>query len=279
MSTERQNISLWKAHGLGNDYLVWESSVGVLNAERVKTICHRHTGVGSDGILEPHATSRADYGLKIWNPDGSVAEKSGNGLRIYAWWLYKHKNASRSFTMDTGNSVVKAWILGPELVKIDMGPPTFDSKMIPAVQELWGVPYLEWNIYAVGMGNPLCVVLFEHEDLDELPWRSWGSQLELDERFPSRTNVQFVRRLSSSRFELRIWERGAGETSASGSSSCAAFAVLRRLGLIEDEAVAQMPGGELNLSFEHGTIFLSGSVCEVGRMQLSFGMTEKIMSI
>ena len=277
MTTER--FQVWKAHGLGNDYLVWESPSCPLNGERAGLVCHRNIGAGGDGILEPSSTTRADYGLRIWNPDGSVAEKSGNGLRIYAWWLYTKKSASRSFSIDTGPDVVRATVLGDGLVKVEMGAPTFSPEQIPSRKEIWGEPWFGGLAYAVGMGNPHCVVLFEDQDLDALGWRTWGAQLERDSRFPNRANVQFVRPLSSSSFELRIWERGAGETLASGSSSCAVFAVLRRLGRVEDKVISKMQGGELELSMRDGIISLCGPVSEVGQIELSSAMSMKLMEL
>ena len=132
-------------------------------------------------------------------------------------------------------------------------------------------------MYAVGMGNPHCVVLFEDQDLDQLQWRTWGAQLEQDSRFPNRSNVQFVRTVSRDCFELRIWERGAGETLASGSSSCAVFAVLRSLERVEAKAKSKMQGGELELSVVGDSILLCGSVSEIGQMILSRNISDKIL--
>ena len=277
MSTER--FKLWKAHGLGNDYLVWENPHHRLNPERVKLVCHRNIGVGGDGILEPTATDRADYGLRIWNPDGSIAEKSGNGLRIYAWWLFKNKAAPRSFVIDTGSALARATVSNENQVEIDMGAPTFLPEHIPSTKVVWGLPWFGGLMYAVGMGNPHCVVLFEHQDLDQLQWRLWGAQLEVDARFPNRSNVQFVRVLSRSSFEMRIWERGAGETLASGSSSCAVFAVLRRLKRVDLNVQSKMQGGELKLSTRGDSILLSGSVSEVGQIILSSSLCAQVLRL
>ena len=123
-------MKVWKAHGLGNDYLVWEGDEGFLSAERVKTICHRHKGVGSDGILEPMGQNDGVYGVRIWNPDGSVAEKSGNGLRIFAWWLHYERGASSKFKIDTGFGVVDAKF-DAEMVSIGMGKALFENEDIP----------------------------------------------------------------------------------------------------------------------------------------------------
>ena len=262
-------MKLWKAHGLGNDYLVWEESAISLDARMVQKICHRTKGVGGDGILEPHSSSTAEYGVRIWNPDGSIAEKSGNGLRIFAHWLHTKKGAPIRFRIDTGACVVGAEILH-ESISIDMGRAYWESTEIPTNERIWKKPYQvgseDFLLYAVGVGNPHCVALFDaDQSLDELPWRVWGAHLECDLRFPNRTNVQFAAVRSRGDIEIRIWERGAGETSASGSSSCAVAAVAHRLGLVDGEITMHMTGGILQVSIdEQGEICLIGPVEEVG---------------
>jgi diaminopimelate epimerase len=268
MFEQNTNNSLWKAHGLGNDYLVWENQDKRLNSDKVRLICHRNLGVGSDGILEPVESTRANYGVTIWNPDGTVAEKSGNGLRIFAWWLFYKCQAPSSFSIDTGTEIVRAQICGFQKVRIDMGCPRFTPEKIPTTHLIWGETQYGGKMYAVGMGNPHCVVLFEKENLDQLPWAQWGAQLEQNKSFPNRTNVQFVRVMSKTRFELRVWERGAGVTLASGSSACAVFAVLNRLGLVGTSAVAVMPGGELELNYSGDSIQMMGPVCEIATIYL-----------
>jgi diaminopimelate epimerase len=281
MMSNIPQISLWKGHGLGNDYLVWEGPDNFLTPSRVSTLCHRHLGVGGDGILEPCFSEHVEYGVRIWNPDGSVAEKSGNGLRIFARWLRKKHAASLEFSIDTGASMVRARVDADEQISIDMGRPTFEPSTIPTTELLWGAPFEQGEIYTVGIGNPHCVVLFSAEvELDELPWRCWGAELECDERFPNRINVQFVEVLSRRAFRMRIWERGAGETQASGSSSCAVFAVLHRLGMIEACATAEMPGGELELSqAEDDSILLKGPVKEVGQISLSKSFIADLLKL
>ena len=188
-------MKLWKAHGLGNDYLVWEGDTDVLNEYLVRLICHRHTGIGGDGILEPRYTEENLYGVRIWNPDGSVAEKSGNGLRIFAHWLHYMQNAPERFFIDTGKCRVQAHILKNK-ISIEMGKPTFVPQEIPSREKIWNTPYSvperELNLYSMGIGNPHCVA-FLNEDLDTLNWREWGKQIESDALFPNRTNVQFAK--------------------------------------------------------------------------------------
>ena len=128
-----ERMQLWKAHGLGNDYLVWEGSANTLHARDVQKICHRTQGIGGDGILEPVQSQKSDFGVRIWNPDGSIAEKSGNGLRIFAHWLHYEKGAPSSFSIDTGFCVVQAHILAAEIA-IEMGIAYWNPADIPCTR-------------------------------------------------------------------------------------------------------------------------------------------------
>ena len=266
-------MHLWKAHGLGNDYLVWEGKAKELTSKRVQKICHRTQGVGSDGILEPCDSVVADFGVRIWNPDGSIAEKSGNGLRIFAHWLHYYKGAPKSFRIDTGSCIVQAHILETD-ISIDMGVAYWEPSEIPTSEKLWSIEHIFDSqsivLYAVGVGNPHCVSFFDtDQNLDTLPWKRWGEILECDSRFPNRTNVQFAKVLDRSNIEIRIWERGAGETSASGSSSCAVASVANKLGWVDGDITMHMPGGILSVQIDDaGDICLIGPVEEIGRTAL-----------
>lgn len=252
---------LFKAHGLGNDYLVLVEG-GPMTPERVRSLCDRHTGCGGDGILEPWTSAVADHGLRIWNPDGSLAEKSGNGLRIFAWWLSTWRGAGHAFTVGVHDpkggpdAVVTCDIDGTE-VTVDMGAATVGGVDVPFV-----VDGAELRAVLVDVGNPHCVI-FVDQDPDALPWRRWGELLEQHEAFPRRTNVQVARVLAADRVELRIWERGAGPTLASGSSSCAVAAAAVHTGRCDAGAITLvMPGG--TLSVEVGaTLRLKGPVAPV----------------
>ena len=268
-------MTLWKAHGLGNDYFVWEGQAP-LEPNMVRRICHRHRGVGADGILEPMASDRADRGVRIWNPDGSVAEKSGNGLRIFAWWHVVRRLGEATLTVDTGFDVVQCIVdKDARQVQVAMGKARFLPAQIPCTTPIWNEPYSvsggEIFLWSVGMGNPHCVSFFEpFLDLDSLDWRSWGAALEQDPRFPNRSNVQFARVLSPSVVDIRIWERGAGETTASGSSACAVAAVANKMGWVDSTVTVRMPGGELLVALsEEDDVVLTGPVVEIGTIELS----------
>jgi diaminopimelate epimerase len=240
----------------------------------VQRICHRQEGIGSDGILEVWASEKADLGVRIWNPDGSIAEKSGNGLRILAWWAHHRASFGTELSVDTGFDVVQCLVKPSEgLVKIEMGTATFIPEQIPCREKLWGtekqIGTRMLPLWAVSMGNPHCVSFFSADTgLDSLDWRVWGKELEVSPLFPNRTNVQFAKVLNRSRIEIRIWERGAGETSASGSSSCAVAAIARKMGWVDSLVTMVMPGGELSVEIMNDfQVILEGPVTEIGTME------------
>ena len=252
-------IPFAKGHGLGNDYLVIEETdlPGALTPEAIVRICDRNWGVGSDGILLRVPTGRADFGLRIFNPDGSEAEKSGNGLRIFAKYLRDHGHAKGDvFTVDTKGGIVECQCRTRDgrvsFVTVEMGRATFRPAEIPmtgAASEAVDVALTladggTVTATAVSVGNPHCVVFVERLDDDET--RRVGPLIERHPAFPNRTNVQFARVLGRDAIEIRIWERGAGYTLASGSSSCGAASAAVRTGRCDAGRVSvRMPGGEL----------------------------------
>jgi len=225
-------------------------------------------------VLEPADAGAQDYGVRIWNPDGSTAEKSGNGLRIYARWLEQERGAGPQFSIWTGSEAVQCDV-GPEQSTIEMGQARLQPHAVPVLADApivharWMVGTDAVHVTAVGMGNPHAVVLVDAaQDLDALPWRRWGAALETDPRFPNRTNVQVCRCLPEGGLEIRIWERGAGPTQASGSSACAstvAAVVNQRLG--PGRHTVHMPGGLLFVTVDPELrVRLEGPVQVVGRV-------------
>lgn len=249
-----------KYHALGNDYLVVrpEHLAGELTVETIVRICHRNYGLGSDGILlGPLESDSCDFGLRILNPDGSEAEKSGNGLRIFARFLWDEGLVKEApFTVETLGGTVTCEVKDSgQSVRVEMGKVSFQSEEIPvtgAAREVLNEEFFiagEKLIYcAATVGNPHCVVLVDHPT-SELA-HQLGPKLEVDSHFPARTNVQFMRVLDRNRIQIEIWERGAGYTLASGSSSTAAAAIAHRLGLCDPEITVVMPGGQLEISFD-----------------------------
>jgi len=268
-----------KYHALGNDYIVIDPADvrDQLTGDKIRRICHRNYGVGSDGILYgPLAGSACDFGLQIFNPDGSEAEKSGNGLRIFARYLWDEGRVSGApFSVETlGGAVTCEVGSDGRQVKVEMGEVSFDSTVIPVagkprevLNEEIEVAGRVFKFCAATVGNPHCVIL--NEDPTSENARRYGPLIETEPRFPNRTNVQFMSVQDRRNIQIEIWERGAGYTLASGSSSTAAAAVARRLDLCGPDITVHMPGGSLRIQFKNGFFAtMTGPVTKIcdGRM-------------
>ncbi len=280
-----------KSHGLGNDYVVLNQNETEfkLTKEAIIKICDVHYGLGSDGILLKVPSFVADFGLRILNPDGSEAEKSGNGLRIFAKYLYDYKFAkSKIFTIETPGGLVRAEITEErnskaQVVKVDMGKAVFSSPKIPVISEnpecldeTLHLEYKDYQINCVSVGNPHCVII--KDELDEKELKTFGSQIEHHSMFPNRINVQFAKVVSKNEVEAMIWERGAGWTLASGSSSCAVAAVMVKKGLTNQELTVKMPGGSLKIEIdEMWNIKMTGEVREIASGTLSRELVESLV--
>ncbi len=264
-----------KYHGLGNDYLVVEpETVGRdLTRDEIRLVCHRHYGPGSDGILwGPLPAAGGDFAVRIFNPDGSEAEKSGNGLRIFGRHLFERGLVGTDpFVVATLGGAVRCRVHpGGGSVDVAMGRVSFDSTRIPVtgpprevIDEPIEVLGRTYRFTAATIGNPHCVLVLDAISADLA--RTAGPVIETDPRFPNRTNVQFVKVLGRGEIELEIWERGAGYTLASGSSSSAAAAVARRLGHCDREITVRMPGGALAITVSDDfAVDMTGPVVKVG---------------
>lgn len=263
-----------KYHGLGNDYLVLDAAdlpPGFCPA-MIRRICDRHFGIGSDGILvRGQDSADGAFHLRIFNPDGSEAEKSGNGLRIFARYLWDGGLAGdEPFPVNTLGGRAQCQVLeAGRLVTVEMGRASFNSEDIPVagparqvLRESIVVAGESLEYSAVTVGNPHCVLV--RQQISEQEACRLGPLLERDPRFPNRTNVQFVHVRDAGNIEILIWERGAGYTLASGSSSCAAAAVCRRLGLCGSDIQVHMPGGVLRIQIgDTFDIRMTGPVVKV----------------
>jgi diaminopimelate epimerase len=269
-----------KYHALGNDYIVLDPadypSWTRPSEAQVRVICHRNFGVGSDGILwGPLPSKRADFGLRIFNPDGSEAEKSGNGLRIFSRYLLDQKRAKApSFTLETPGGVVQSAVKEGGLITIAMGKVSFDSRAIPVagparevIGESLEAQGRRFTFCAATIGNPHCVIPVD--DLSPEVARRYGPAIEVHPLFPNRTNVQFLRVIDRSTIQIEIWERGAGYTLASGTSSSAAAAVAHRLGLVDRSVAVRMPGGTIAIEIGDGfSIQMTGTVNKVAEGEM-----------
>lgn len=266
-----------KFHGFGNDYLVFEAEqlqeVGSLN-DFARRVCDRHYGAGADGIalVQKSASRDADFSVRIFNVDGSEAGLSGNGTRAAVAYLYY-------LGLWTGDELRLATRAGVKLYRLleglgeghywfasELGQPRFDSASVPVLtdgprESVKDYPFdVEGETVkatALLMGNPMCCVFVD--DFDCLDWRRLGRALEVHRQFPERANVVFVRVHDRRNIELRIWERGVGETSASGTCSCAAVVASVINGQTERRVSVSMPGGSIEIEWrEDGEVLLTG---------------------
>lgn len=272
-------IAFKKYHALGNDYLVLDPKdcPDLPSEEAMEVICHRNFGLGSDGILYgPLPSEKADFKLRILNSDGSEAEKSGNGIRIFSRYLWDCGLVTKeAFTLETLGGIVTCKIFDPnELIEVEMGKVSFHSDHIPVSVEgearevinediiIDDVPY---KYCAATIGNPHCVLPLNQVSYEMA--NRLGPILENYKIFPNRTNVQFLKVLDRNNIQIEIWERGSGYTLASGSSSSAAAAVAHKLGACDEDITVHMPGGEIKITIgDDYAITMSGPVTFVGDM-------------
>jgi diaminopimelate epimerase len=270
-------MRFFKYHALGNDYIVlnpadfptWKPAPSV---EQIRVVCHRNFGVGSDGILwGPLPSEKSQFGLRIFNPDGSEAEKSGNGLRIFSRFLWDQKLATQpEFTVETPGGHVKSIIKdNGKLITVEMGKVNFESAKIPVsgpsrevINEKIKIRDREFTFSAATIGNPHCVIPLDTISPDLAT--TYGPDLEVHPNFPRKTNVQFLKVIDRNNIQIEIWERGAGYTLASGSSSSASAAVAHRLGLVDRSVTVHMPGGQIGIEIGDGfSIMMTGTVNKV----------------
>jgi len=249
-----------KWHGLGNDYLLVErAELDVpLTPERVRRICDYHFGVGSDGILEVVSANGAEAEVVIWNPDGSTAELSGNGTRIAARWLAR-RSGEEAVRVRVGPREVAARLRGRD-VELDVGEVEVDE---PETIDVAGE---EVELTAVSVGNPHAVI---RREPDRHEVRRLGPLVENHDRFPKRTNVQLVRVDGPHELTVGVWERGAGETLSSGTSSVAAAAAGVARGWCESPVTVHLVGGDLQVELADGRAVLTGPAEEICRIELA----------
>lgn len=251
-------IGLTKYEGLGNDYLVLDLPARLEEiVEILPKLCDRHKGLGSDGLL---AFDPKTLTVRIFNPDRSEAQKSGNGLRIAAAHAVLEHGAGERFELRTPGGPNQVRILarnGPEVVsEVDIGRPSFRAADLPAAFDgepdrvHLDTPAGSIEAMLVSVGNPHCVVFGEPVTKERC--LELGPHLERHPAFPERTNVQLFEALDRGHLRVEIWERGAGYTLASGTSASAVAAACMRAGLVDDHVIVKMPGGDLAIRREKG---------------------------
>ena len=271
-----------KYHGLGNDYLVFDETKNnkKLTVDEIKKVCNRNFGFGSDGILVGPIIDGDTIGMKIYNPDGSEAEKSGNGVRIFAKYLKDNGYVTKNeFTLSTlgGDVQVKFNNKRGTNTTVSMGKLSFDRDEIGCIntpKEIVDVPMIfngtEYKATCVTLGNPHCII-----PLDEINKElacNIGKYAVEAEYFPNKINMQIIKVIDRRNIDIEIYERGAGYTLASGSSSCAAAGAAYKLGLVDNDVMVHMPGGTLEIKIdEEWNVSMTGSVSYIGEMVLFDG--------
>jgi diaminopimelate epimerase len=262
-------------HGLGNDYIVIDNRKGEISGKQAaslaKRLCERRFSVGADGLLLVSNSKVADAKMRIFNADGSEAEMCGNGIRCFAKYCYENSIVVKpKFTVETlsGIKQVSLVLKGKEVaaVKVDMGAPNWERSSLPMVgkgtciNEDLDVDGEHFKVTCLSMGNPHCVIFVDCVDC--FPVEEIGSKIENHKAFPNRTNVVFVEVLSKNELNVRVWERGCGETLACGTGTCAAVAAANKLGLVGNKVTVHMLGGDLQVEVAE-TLFLSGAAEKV----------------
>ena len=268
-------IPFVKTQAVGNDFLVVEGvllrKLGIpeqLYPDLARQICHRHTGVGADGLelvfpRGPDSPPEVDVAIRIFNSDGSEAEISGNGTRCVAAWLIDAKGGRETLHIATKAGVKKLRLTGRDgdcfFLEMSMGRPIYEEEDVGCLLETQSGTH---TVTVVNVGNPQCALMLESLDLD---WRALGREIETHPRFPDRTNVSFVRVLDRNTIDVRFWERGAGETASSGSGSTGATVAAILSGNVESPVKVVTTAGDMNLRWEDEGVILEGPAVIVAR--------------
>lgn len=288
--TPRVDFSKWQA--LGNDYIIIDARdlPFKLTGPRATLLCDRHFGIGADGVLIWKESIKADFKLEIFNPDGSRAEMCGNGVRILGRYLvdWSYAGRKRKLEIETGAGLISVSVKRDGMVRVKMGLAVLGG---PGIKGYAGVPgesealgawleagSSEHQFTFVDMGNPHCVI--EVDDLDDIGLELLGPEIENHALFPNRTNVEFMNVLGDSEVEMRVWERGVGETSACGTGACAvAVAAIRSRGVVSPVTV-HLPGGDLVIEVdEEMAVVMTGPAEEVYSGTISDELIKKLKEL
>lgn len=267
------NIKFTKMHGCGNDYVYINGFEEKIDEAKkpsvVQRLSDRHFGIGSDGVIFINPSEIADFEMEMWNADGTRAEMCGNGIRSVAKYVYDKKMTTKEEITIESMGKIKYITIFPkdgeaELIKVDMGEPILKSELIPVISDknetiddIIDIHGEEYRITCVSMGNPHAVVF---EDPDTLDIDKIGPLFENHERFPKRTNTEFVKVQDKNNVKMRVWERGTGETLACGTGCCATAVACILNGFTDNKVTVHVLGGDINIEWNRETnrIFMTG---------------------
>lgn len=277
-----------KMEGLGNDFIILDDRDGKIEqyksySDLAKQLCSRHFGIGADGIILILDSIDHDIKFRIYNSDGSQAQMCGNGMRCFAKYIYENKIVShKKIRVDT-----KAGTIIPEViadnndhiqsVRVDMGEPVLSCRDIPfeshnekSIDEPLTIKDKTYHITTISMGNPHAVLFVD--DVEKADVKTIGQLIETHDRFPEKTNVEFVEVINKGELKMKVWERGAGITLACGTGACAALVAANLTGRVENSAIVHLAGGDLDIHWDKETnhIFKAGPATLVfeGRMRI-----------
>ncbi len=266
-----------KMHGAGNDYVYVNAFKEALPEDipaLARKISDRHTGVGGDGLILICPSDKADARMRMYNADGSESEMCGNGVRCVAKFVYDHGIAQKEeLKIETGRGVLTLQVFPVDgrvqQVRVNMGHPILEADLIPTT--LTGTPPVNvplevggttLHVTAISMGNPHCVTFVD--ELNDHLVHGIGPQVEVHPAFPRRVNAEFIKVISRSETQMRVWERGSGETQACGTGACASLVAGVLNGLTDRKVLCHLPGGDLTLEWaESGEVFMTGPATEV----------------
>lgn len=268
-----------KMHGCGNDYVYVN---GMIEGEKitdkpllVRRLSHRHFGIGGDGVIFINASQNADFEMEMYNADGSKAEMCGNGIRCVAKYVYdKGLTNKKEITVESGGKIKYLTLEIQEgkvaNVKVNMGKPELEAALIPVISENKQViaeeimvQGQEYKMTCISVGNPHAVIFMDN--VGELKIEGIGPFFENHERFPARINTEFVTILDENTIQMRVWERGTGETMACGTGACAAAVASILNGLTKEKVTVKLLGGELLIEWdrEEDVVYMTGNATEV----------------
>ena len=271
-------VKFTKMHGLGNDYVYMDAINQKIEnrSELAKFVSDRHFGIGSDGLILICPSEKEDFRMQMFNQDGSEAEMCGNGIRCVGKFVYdKGLTNKTTITVET-LAGIKTLVMTEkngkiEAVRVDMGEPILEPKLIPVISEENPVKNLqlkvedkEFKFTCVSMGNPHAVAFIE-EDVNDFDICKYGAKLEVNKAFPNKANIEFINVIDDKTLKMRVWERGAGETLACGTGACASAVAAMLNGYTSREVTVHLLGGDLKIEWSKADnhVYMTGTATTV----------------
>lgn len=271
-------LKFTKMHGLGNDYVYMDctkSGVPDNVTHLAQFVSNRHFGVGSDGLILICASEICDFKMRMFNLDGSEAQMCGNGIRCVGKFVYdKGLTSKTDITIETLAGTKKLKLQAKDgkvdMIEVDMGEPILEASKIPVIADISPVTNLklqaeekEFNFTCVSMGNPHAITIVDN--VKEFDVKKYGSILEVDSHFPEKANIEFIKVIDENTIEMRVWERGSGETFACGTGACATAVACNLNGLTKNEVTVKLLGGDLKIKWnkENNHIYMTGPAVTV----------------